>query len=157
MNNRGKISIKTIIYYVFIIVLLLIARSIYVRYNFYDYSKGVREGGKTSFTRDSDVVYSKEDSYKIENREYNDAMFYKTIEVEPYTAYRVSCMVKTENVVNKENNYTGGAQISINDTTESSKAITGTNDWTELTFMFNSNNRTSIDIGFRLCGYEELS
>ena len=84
-------------------------------------------------------------------------MFYKEIKVEPNTAYRVTCMVKTENVVNQNNKYIGGAQISINNTTECSEALTGTNDWTELTFMFNSNNRTSLEIGFRLGGYDEYS
>ena len=69
MNNRGKISLKTIIYIIVIIILILIARYIYCKYNFYDYEKGVREGNKTSFTRDSNVVCSDMDSYKIENKE----------------------------------------------------------------------------------------
>ena len=157
MNNKGKISLKTIISVIIIIILILVAKHIYSKYNFYDYQKGIREEGKSFFTRDSNVRFSDMYSYKIENKEYNDAMFYKTIEVTPNTAYRVSCMVKTDNVTNLEGKYTGGAQISINDTTECSKAITGTNDWTELTFMFNSNSRTSIEIGFRLGGYEEYS
>ena len=157
MNNKGKVSLKTIISVIIIIILLWVARYIYCKYNFYDYEKGVCEEGKSFFTRDSSVTFSNMHSYKIENKEYNDAMFYKTIEVTPNTAYRVSCMVKTDDVINLEGKYTGGAQISINDTTECSKAITGTNDWTELTFMFNSNSRTSIEIGFRLGGYEEYS
>lgn len=33
----------------------------------------------------------------------------------------------------------------------------GTSDWTKVTFLFHSKNRTSIDIGFRLGGYEEKS
>lgn len=157
MKNRGRISLKTIIYCIVIVILIFITRYIYCKYNFYDYEKGVREEGKTSFTRDSEVRFSDMYSYKIENIEYNDAMFYKNIEVTPNTAYKVSCMVKTENVTNLEGKYTGGAQISINNTTECSDAITGTNDWQELTFMFNSNDRTSIELGFRLGGYEEYS
>lgn len=157
MNNKGKISLKTIIYFIVIIIIILIGKSIYSKYNFYDYIKGVREEGKTSFTRDSSVVCSDADSYKIENKDYNDAMFYKEIKVEPNTAYLVTCMVKTDNVINQNDKYIGGAQISINNTTECSEALTGTNDWTELTFMFNSNNRTSLEIGFRLGGYDEYS
>ena len=84
-------------------------------------------------------------------------MFYKKIKVIPNTAYKVSCMVKTENVENMEGKYTGGAQISINGTTETSEAITGTNDWKKVTLMFNSNNRETVEIGFRLGGYEEFS
>lgn len=38
-----------------------------------------------------------------------------------------------------------------------SRAITGTNDWQEMTFMFNSKNETEVDIGFRLGGFDTLS
>ena len=157
MNNRGKIKATTIVYIVIIVFLILFARALYCRYNFYDYTKGIREAGRTSFTRDSKTVYSDEDSYKIENKSFNDAMFYKKIKVIPNTAYKVSYMVKTENVENMEGKYTGGAQISINGTTETSEAITGTNDWKKVTLMFNSNNRETVEIGFRLGGYEEFS
>lgn len=157
MNNKGKISLKTIISIIIIIILIGVARYIYCKYNFYDYEKGVREEGKSFFTRDSNVKYSNKHSYKIENKDYNDAMFYKNIEVTPNTAYRVTCMVKTENVTNLEEKYIGGAQIAINNSSECSKALTGTNDWTKLTFMFNSNNRTNVELGFRLGGYDEYS
>ena len=157
MNNRGKIKATTIVYIVIIIFLILFAKYLYCKYNFYDYTKGIREAVKTSFTRDSKIVYSDEDSYKIENRNFNDAMFYKKIKVTPNTAYKVTCMIKTENVENMEGKYTGGAQISINGTTETSEAITGTNDWKKVTLMFNSNNRETVEIGFRLGGYEEFS
>lgn len=157
MNNRGRIRLKTIIYFAFIIIIIFIGKNIYSKYNFYDYVKGVREEGRTSFRRDSEIVYSDMDSYKIENKDYNDAMFYKEIEVEPNTAYRVTCMVKTEDVTNQGDSYVGGAQISINNSTECSEPITGTNDWTQLTLMFNSNSRTSVEIGFRLGGYDEYS
>ena len=117
----------------------------------------MRECGKTSFTRDSKIKYSDEDSYKIENKDFNDSMFYKTITVQPNTAYRVTCMIKTDGVVNQEEKITGGAQICINGTTECSEAITGTTDWMKLDFMFNSNSRTEVEIGFRLGGYDEYS
>ena len=157
MKNRGKIKATTMVYIVIIVFLILFARALYCRYNFYDYTKGIREAGRTSFTRDSKTVYSDEDSYKIENKSFNDAMFYKKIKVIPNTAYKVSCMVKTENVENMDGKYTGGAQIAINGTTETSEAITGTNDWQEITLMFNSNSRETVEIGFRLGGYEEYS
>ena len=155
MNSEGRINLKTIIYFAIIIILIWVASNVYSKYNFYDYIKGVREEGKTSFTRDSKVVYSDMDSYKIENKDYNDAMFYKEIEVVPNTAYKVSCMVKTEDVVSKKGLYIGGAQIAINETTECSEAVSGTSDWTEISLMFNSNSRTSVEIGFRLGGYDE--
>ena len=157
MEIKGKINLKTIIYILILVIIILFGRHFYCKYNYYDYTKGVRKAGITSFTRDSNVVYSDMDSYKIENKDYNDAMFYKKISVVPNTAYRIKCMVKTENVVNQEGNITGGAQISINNSTECSRAVTGTTDWQELTFMFNSNDRTSVEIGFRLGGNDDLS
>ena len=152
-----KINVKAIIYYTIMITIIIVAWIIYSKYNFYDYTKAIREEGKTSFTRDFATKYSKDNSYKIENKVFIDSMFYKKIKVNPNTPYKVTCMVKTENVVNKENKASGGAQIAINDTTECSRSLSGTNDWTELTFMFNSNNRSEIEIGFRLGGYEEYS
>ena len=152
-----KINVKAIIYYTIMIIIIIVAWIIYSKYNFYDYTKAIREEGKTSFTRDFATKYSKDNSYKIENKDFNDSMFYKKIKVNPNTPYKVTCMVKTENVVNKENKASGGAQIAINDTTECSRSLSGTIDWTELTFMFNSNNRSEIEIGFRLGGYEEYS
>lgn len=157
MENKKKFGIKSIINLIIIIIVITIGVVVYSKYNFYDYMKGIREEGKTSFTRDTKEKYSNMNSYKIENKIYNDAMFYKKIMVEPNTAYKVTCMVKTENVENQEGKYTGGAQISINNSTECSRAITGTNDWTELTLMFNSNSRKEVEIGFRLGGYEEYS
>lgn len=155
--NRGRIKLRTIVYFIVILIIIWVGVNIYSTYNFYDYVKGVREVGKTTFTRDSEVTYSDMHSYKIENKDYNDAMFYKEIDVIPYTAYKVTCMVKTDNVVNEENSYTGGAQIAINQTTETSEAIAGTNDWTKLTLLFNSNGRSTVQVGFRLGGYNEYS
>ncbi len=154
-HNKTKEIIKTILYLIILILIIYAGVTIYSKYNFYDFTKGVREGGKTSFTRDSDEKYMGKASYEIENTDFNDAIFYKKITVTPNTAYKVTCKVKTEDVVNREGKLSGGAQIAINNTTECSRAITGTNDWTELTFMFNSNNRTELEIGFRLGGYEE--
>lgn len=148
---------KNIVSIIILIITLVIGGSVYSKYNYNDFTKSVREKGKTSFSRDSNIKYSDSKSYKVKNTEYNDAMFYKNVEVEPNTPYRVTCMVKTENVVNQEEKYFGGAQIAIKDTTECSKSVTGTTDWTTLTFMFNSKNRTNVDIGFRLGGYDELS
>lgn len=156
MNNIGKIRIKTILYFIVLILIIYAGVTVYSKYNFYNFTKGVREGGgKTSFSRDSNVKYSEKASYEIENKEFNDAIFFQKISVTPNTAYKVTCMVKTEDVLTKDEKFSGGAQIAINNTTECSRALTGTNDWTKLTFMFNSNNRTELEIGFRLGGYEE--
>ena len=125
---------KNIIAIIILIIAIVVGSIIYSKYNFNDFTKSVREKGKTSFSRDNKEKYSKVSSYKIENKEYNDSMFYKTINVQPNKPYKVTCMVKTQNVKNKDDQYYGGAQIAIKDTLECSKSVTGTSDWTELTF-----------------------
>lgn len=51
----------------------------------------------------------------------------------------------------------GGAYICIAKTTEHSVILNGTQDWQEVTFLFNSKNREEVDIGFCLGGYEDDS
>lgn len=155
MERKTHISTKNVIAIIILIIAIIAGGAFYSKYNYHDYIKSVREKGKTSFSRDGDIKYSNTKSYKIENREYNDAMFYKTIQVKQNTPYRITCKVKTENVSSETGKYYGGAQIAIKDTTECSKSVTGTSDWTELTFMFNSKNRDTIDVGFRLGGYDD--
>ena len=155
MEGKPHIGTKNIITSIILIIIIIIGGVVYSKYNYHDYIKSVREKGKTSFSRDENTKYSKTKSYKIVNKEYNDAMFYKTIQVKPNTPYRITCKVKTENVNSETGKYYAGAQIAIKDTTECSKSVTGTSDWTELTFMFNSKNRETIEVGFRLGGYDE--
>lgn len=156
MHNKRNI-IKHIISIAMITLVIIAIVLIYKKYNYNDFIKTVQEKNKTSFTRDSQITYSDMDSYLIENKDYNDAMFYEIVNVKPNTAYKVSCKVKTENVENDNNTKSGGANISIMDTTERSYTISGTNDWQELTFLFNSKNREKVKLGFRLGGYEEKS
>ena len=109
------------------------------------------------FQRDDETKYSEVSSYKITSNEFNDAMFSKEIGVEKNTPYKVTCMVKTKGVTAEEVSSGIGAQISITDTTERSVAISGDNDWQKIELIFNSKNRTTIDIGFRLGGVDGLA
>ena len=151
MQKTSKI-IGKIIYVIAVIALLFIAYKIYSVSNFNEYIRAEYNSGVSKFSRDNKVTYSKMDSYKIENTDFNDAMFFKSITVVPNTSYRVSCMVKTENVVNRNKNTDAGAHICINETVEKSDNITGTSDWTKIEFVFNSKNRNEVQIGFRLGG-----
>lgn len=119
--------------------------------------KSVRENDTSSFSRDHEIKYSEQASYKIENEDYSDALFYQTVSVIPNTTYRVSCMVKTENVENFENTKTGGAQIAIAGTSEKSENVYGTQDWKRIELLFNSKNREEVNIAFRLGGYNDES
>ncbi len=151
MQKTIKI-IKNIISTLIIIGLLFVLYKVYKSNNFSEYIRAEYNSGISNFSRDSEVKYLKNDSYKIENTDFNDAMFFKTINVVPNTSYKVSCMIKTKDVINKEENKDAGAHICINETVEKSDNVTGTTDWTKIEFVFNSKNRETVEVGFRLGG-----
>ena len=154
MRKRNHIA-KNVISLIFITVAIFIAVKIYNKYNYNDFEKNISELKKTEFTRDAEEKYSKMDSYKLENIDYTDSMFSQKISVLPNRPYKVTCKVKVKDVQNLNGSRSGGAHICISGTTEKSPAITGTSDWQDLTFYFNSKNRTEVNLGFRLGGYEE--
>ena len=155
-EKKGFLSkIGSLIFFIIFIVIVLKLYSVYKEYNFNEFQKVIAKTKITKFTRDKEIKYSNENSYKIESTDFNDAMFYKEIQVKPNTPYKLTCMVKTEAVEPQKSPSSSGAQICVLDTTECSESITGTNEWQKLEFMFNSKNRETIKIGFRLGGNKE--
>lgn len=153
MNEKSKSSkIINLIFTIIIIFIIVKLYGVYKKYNYNEFIKAENIIGITKFTRDNETKYGNSYSYKIESQEYNDAIFYKKITVKPNTPYKLSCMVKTQDVENEENKLGSGAQISIVDTTECSENIKGTSDWQRLEFIFDSKNREELEIGFRLGG-----
>jgi len=151
-------SIVSAIVIVILIGILVLVYQVYKGQYFNGFIKAANNQAVTTFTRDNkitDGVYKY--SYKIDSKDFNDAMFYKEITVKPNTPYKVTCMVKTQDVATVSGKADAGAQIGIEGTTECSDSIIGTNDWQELDFMFNSKNRTTIQVGFRLGGNIEQS
>ena len=122
-------------------------------HNFKDYTKSVLKQNVTEFSKDKEIKYSEDRSYKIYSSEYNDAMVSKKIKVSKNKSYKVTCMVKTENVVSESENSGSGAQLSLEGTTTRSMAVTGTTDWQEIEMIFNSKNEEEVNIGVRLGGY----
>ncbi len=146
---------KNLISLIIILFVLSIFYKFYQKYNFNNFVKAEYTLGVSKFERDFNVKCTQANSYKIQNVDYNDAMFYETIPVIPNTAYKVTCKIKTENVKTQHENTDSGAHISIANTLEKSDNVIGTQDWTTVTFYFNSKNRTEVDVGFRLGGYED--
>lgn len=135
------------------LAILILAFNFYKSNNFNEFIRSEINLHTSEFKRDNETKYSKTASYKITSNTKNDATIYKKVKVEKNKPYKVTCMVKTENIT-PENEISGvGAQISIIGTTEKSTAITGTQDWQKIEMIFNSKNREEIDIGFRLGGY----
>lgn len=148
-----KSKIINIISWVIILIILFFAVIFYKSNNFNDFVRSEMNLNVSEFKRDSKIKYSKFASYRISSTEENDATFYKKVKLKKNVPYKVTCMVRTDNVIS-ENDISGvGAQISIIGTTEKSIAITGTQDWQRIEMIFNSKDREEVDVGFRLGGY----
>lgn len=93
-------------------------------------------------------------SLRIENRENNDARVYQTISVEPKKIYKISVIIKTENVENG-----AGANIAAYDCNGTSSGIFGTTEkWTEHTvYLTTVKDQSSIDLSFGLGGFGNMS
>ena len=166
-KEKRKTSVISKIFDLILMIILLIALYYAYKYyqlnNFNDFVRSEINMNFSKFSRDKDVIYKtdgesdskdyKVASYKIDSPQYNDAMFYKKVKVKKNTPYRVTCMVKTRNVEAKDGKVGVGAQISIEGTTERSVAISGTKDWQQIEFVFNSKDREEVNLGFRLGGY----
>ena len=151
-NKKGSVKLGTVVTTILLLIILIITFNFYRENYFNGFEKATTKPQITKFARDNKIKYSDMNSYKIENIEYNDSTFYKEIDVEPFTMYKISCMVKTENVQCELKDSEGGALIGILNTTEYSAPIEGTNDWQPIEFMFNSKNREKVKISFRLGG-----
>lgn len=152
-QNKKSSKISYFISLAILLVILYFAYQYYQKNNFNDFVRSETNIYTSHFTRDKEVKYNNETSYKIETPEYNDAMFYKKVQVKKNQPYKVTCMVKTNQIEAKENQSGVGAQISIEGSTERSIAVSGTQDWQKIEMIFNSKNREEVNIGFRLGGY----
>ena len=150
----AKALIVNIITFVILIMAIYFAYQFYQQNNFNDFIRSEAKLNTSEFKRDEEETYSDMNSYKITSSEFNDAMFSKEIQVEKNIPYRVTCMIKTKGVEAEKNASSIGAQISIADTVERSVAISGDNDWQQVEFIFNSKNRDTVDVAFRLGGTE---
>ena len=112
-----KNIIKIITY---LITLSILITCIYFAYQYYqtnnfnDFIRSEKNLYTSKFQRDNETKYSQNKSYKIESKEYNDAMFFKKIELKENTPYKVTCMVKTNNVQAKEENTSRSGGTNIN-------------------------------------------
>ena len=155
MAKEKKSLLGRITYIITVIILCALVYFAYQYYqinNFNNFVKSEENLYTSKFRRDNNVKYSDKKSYSIESNEYNDAMFYEKVKVEKNQPYKVTCMVKTENVQAKNGNSGVGAQISIEGSTERSVAIQGSSDWQKIELIFNSEDREEVNIGFRLGG-----
>lgn len=151
-----KKTISRIFSLIILVGLITALVYIYNKYYFNDFIKANENKGETSYYRDSTQKYNGQNSYCIENKEYNDALFFKRINVKKDTPYRITCMVKTENI-ESDKPETSGACISIMGTADQTIPIQGSTDWQKLTLLVDSKEQDTLDISFRLGGYDGYS
>lgn len=161
MKSKKKSSkIATIFNIILVIAVIIVITKLWHTYEineFGDFTKAEYNAGVSTFIRDDVVKYSNKYSYKIESNEFNDALIYKTIDVEENTVYKVTAMAKFQNVENEKAESEGGVNIGIMDTTEKSESLIGDGEWQQISFEFDSKNRTEVDIVFRLGSYDDNS
>ena len=153
-SKSAKAFVINIIIFVILIIGVYLAYQFYQSNNFNDFIRSEANLKTSEFKRDKKVKYSDTRSYRITSNTFNDAMFSKEVQVQKNTPYKVTCMIKTEGVEAEKNASGIGAQISILNTVERSVAISGNSDWQKVEFIFNSKNRDTVDIAFRLGGAE---
>lgn len=146
-------KVVDIVICIILVIAFYLAYRYYQKNNFNDFVRSETNPYTSTFIRDNEDKYSEKASYKIESKEYNDAMFYKAVKVGKNHPYKVTCMVKTKDIESKEEQSGVGAQISIEGTTERSVAVSGTQEWKKIELIFNSKDRETVNIGFRLGGY----
>ena len=148
-----KKRIFQILEIIFLIMFVVVVFKIYKGKDFNNFTLSEKNMGTSVFKRDNEQKYNDKASYNIESPDYNDAMFYESIQVKKDTPYKVTCMVKTADVESKNKSDGSGAQISVEGTTDRSMAISGTTDWQQIEMIFNSKNKETVNVGFRLGGY----
>ena len=153
MKRRHKNNFSIVINIILLIIAVIIIVQLWHIYKLNDFSeftKAELNSNISKFSRDDKIKYSNVYSYKICSNEYNDALIYKNIKLEKNTPYKISAMVKYEDVQNKNESSDGGVNIGVMDTLEKSESYIGSSDWRNITFEFDSKERDNVDIAFRL-------
>ena len=111
-------------------------------------------GDSSTFTWDDSERVLGGKSVKIASMSPDDARWIQTVAVEPNTYYVLSGWIRTDNVAVSPPDQLAdiGANLSIYGTWEHSVDLRGTNDWTYVSFEFDSGDNSEVTIACRL-GY----
>lgn len=145
---------KGILFYAILIsITITVLSCVHSKTQYGNFKKAVAREGSTLFSQDNKIKYSNMDSYRIENKDFNNAIFYKNVKVKKNTPYKITCMIKTENVEVLNNKFqNSGAKIRILNSAEQSNAVVGSTEWKEVVLVLNSKQNDNLDIGFMLGG-----
>lgn len=114
----------------------------------------VNEAGAAVFANDTTVSKSGTQSVSITNVVPNDSRLKQEVKVKPGTYYKLSCWIRTQNVGTSK-----GANISVQDVTDTSQDIKGTTDQWELVELYGKagSNQKSFILTLGLGGYGSLN
>ena len=116
-------------------------------------------GAIFSWSNESSFVGQR--SVKISLPFLNDSRWLQTVAVEPQTNYLLSGWIKTENVENSPQAVNAGANLSIMGSDDHiwtrTPALLGTNDWTYVELLFNSQDNSELDIAARVGFYSGMT
>jgi alpha-L-arabinofuranosidase len=91
--------------------------------------------GKAELALDSTVAHSGKNSVRISSAEGADASWFSVVSLRPYSTYRLSGWIKTQNL---EPGTGRGASFTFHGTDFRTQALVGTQDWTRLELVFDS-------------------
>lgn len=134
-----------------ITIIICIFNIAYSKLGYGYFSKAATIKDMVGFTKDDKVKYSNTSSYKIENKDYNNSAFYKKVKVKKNTPYKITCMIKTENVELLDKSIkNSGAKISLLNSEEQTTPIIGNEEWQKVSLLVNSKNKEELEIAFML-------
>ncbi len=105
-----------------------------------------------TLVRDTSEAHSGNASVRVELSALNDARWIQTVQVQPFTEYRLSGWVKTSNVAHSPESIDAGANLSFYGTWTHSPGVFSTNDWTYQSVLLTTGTETQLVIGARI-GY----
>jgi len=105
---------------------------------------------KADFALDSTVAHSGKNSVRISSAEGADASWATVIPVKPYSQYRLSGWIKTENL---EPGTSRGVLFSFHGTDIQTKAVSGTQDWARLELLFDSGANDALSLNCLFGGW----
>ena len=105
---------------------------------------------KADFAMDSSTAHSGKYSIRISSTEGADASWVIVIPAKPFSRYRLSGWVKTQNL---EPGTSRGALFSFHGTAIRTEAVSGTQDWTRLELVFDSGANDALSLNCLFGGW----
>ena len=105
---------------------------------------------KADFDVDSTTAHSGKNSVKISSTEGADASWMTVVTVKPFSKYRLSGWIKTENL---EPGTSRGALVNFHGTDIRTNSVSGTQDWTRVEVVFDSEANDGLSLNCLFGGW----